>query len=411
MVDGVEEHGPGHDTLIFGRSYEKHNDCMMRIIRGIRRAYALLTVLAATALLAWAACRQEDERGQDRERIDFSLKDFFSSNPALDSAVAVTFSSMTRPERAGQMIVAAAGRLGKPDTAIARMIRQQAIGGVLLLNGSMEGFSEKVQYFDSLSATYGAAPLIFSADAEPSLVNRKIAGSGRVPVTSEISSDSMSARIAKAIARDLIAVGIQHSYAPVVDLSQSNAAITNRSFGHDPDVVASRAIAYIQATQAEGIIATAKHFPGHGLVSGDTHEKLVYIDGPMVEVPGYRPLIDVGVLSIMVGHIAVRNNAFETGGLPASCARVIVRDLLRDSLNFEGLVVTDALNMGAVSALDDAPMHAVEAGCDVILMPPDETAFRDAMVRRMNRDPEFEKQVDRAVQRIIRAKWCLGLYD
>ncbi len=87
-----------------------------------------------------------------------------------------------------------------------------------------------------------------------------------------------------------------------------------------------------------GIIATAKHFPGHGFVVGDTHEKLVFIDGEMKEVPNYQPVIDNGVLSIMVAHIAVKNNEkYNTEGLPSTCSREIVTDLLKNELGFRGI--------------------------------------------------------------------------
>lgn len=384
------------------------SDTAFRIIVLLGR---LCTPAIATLVLVLPlSCREADQSTNNEVVHRFTLRHFFSHDKTLDSLVDVTFDGLTTQQRAGQMIVAAAGRLGKPDGEIAQMIQGSCIGGILLLNGTADGFMHKVRYFDSLCQVSGALPLLYSADAEPSLVNRKIEGSIPVPATSMIGSDSACRQVAATIADDLLKIGIRHNYAPVVDLSQSNTAITNRSFGHNPDTVISRALSFIETMQEHGILATAKHFPGHGLVEGDTHQNLVYIDGPMREVGVYGPLIDGGVLSIMVGHIAVEHNeVYDTQGLPSTCSPAIVSRLLRDSLRFEGLIVTDAMNMGAVVKLESAAIMAIEAGCDIVLMPRDEIALCAAIVERMAGDPAFAKKVEIAVKRILRAKWCLEL--
>ena len=158
-------------------------------------------------------------------------------------------------------------------------------------------------------------------------------------------------------------MGIMHNYTPVVDMSADNEAITNRTFGSDPVQVVSLASAFIHTSQSLGVAATAKHFPGHGLVSGDTHNQLVTIDGEMKEIANYIPLIQQGVLSIMVGHIAIINNEkYQTDGLPSSCSRVIVTGLLKNEMGFNGIVITDAMNMGAVQKIENASLKSVEEG-------------------------------------------------
>jgi len=340
----------------------------------------------------------------------YTLGDFYGSNEALDAAVDQSLSALTPAQKVGQMIVAAAGRLGKPDTTIERLLRNEMLGGVLLLNGSVEGFKAKIANFNGINASAGGLPLIYSADAEPSLINRKIEGTAKVPKTSEIQSPEHSRRVALTISQDLKNIGIQYNYAPVLDLSVSNAAITNRSYGANPDSVIGKAMAFMEASREAGIITTAKHFPGHGLVKGDSHHQLVYIDGNFKEVDVYRPLIERGLLSIMIGHIAVENNGrFDTEGAPASCSKAIVTDLLQNEMGFRGLIVTDAMNMGAVSNLENAALEAVKAGCDIILMPLDEAALIDRVVELYERDPALRAQVDGSARKIIRMKYCLGL--
>ena len=107
-----------------------------------------------------------------------------------------------------------------------------------------------------------------------------------------------------------------------------------------------------------GMSNCGKHFPGHGRVAGDTHKKLVYIDGELTELGLYPPMIEAGVLSIMVGHIAVENNdKYSTDGAPATLSPTIVNDLLRDELGFKGIIITDAMNMGAVAEIPESLRH------------------------------------------------------
>ncbi|NNF83483.1 MAG: glycoside hydrolase family 3 protein, partial [Flavobacteriaceae bacterium] len=158
------------------------------------------------------------------------------------------------------------------------------------------------------------------------------------------------------------------------------------------------------------VIATIKHFPGHGLVSGDTHKNMVFIDGRLKEVINYRPLIEDGVLSVMVAHIIVRNNdQYDTKGLPASCSPKIVTGLLREEYGFNGLIVSDALNMQAALEIGKPGLKASMAGCDVILMPLNEAETINDILVEISRNSNFKEQVYESVKRILRMKICLGI--
>jgi len=167
--------------------------------------------------------------------------------------------------------------------------------------------------------------------------------------------------------------------------------------------------AFVKTSQQQGIAATAKHFPGHGYVKGDTHDALTYIEGEMLEVKNYIPLIDHGVLSIMIAHIAVKNNeSYNTEGLPATCSGMIVTQLLKEDMGFKGIVITDAMNMGAVKNMPDASLLAVKAGCDIILMPDNEYELMEGILDEMVM-PGFREQIYGSVKKVIRLKVCLGL--
>lgn len=340
----------------------------------------------------------------------FSLDDFYSSNQALDQKVEEIFNTLDPKSRIAQMIVVSAGTTGKPTSTVEKLIRKKAIGGVLMLSGDKELIIELVHRFDSLSSQEGVLPLMYSSDAEPSLINRKIKGTQIVPKTIELKTVDICDSVTEIISNELLSMGIKHNYAPVLDLSPNNEAITNRTFGNDSAEVIRLSKAFIRASHRKGIVATAKHFPGHGLVSGDTHNQLVTIDGEMKEVQNYIPLIKNGVISIMVGHIAVMNNdAYATDGLPASCSKKIVTDLLKTELGFKGIVITDAMNMGALRKIENASLKAVEAGCDLILMEPKEIKLQEDVYKKYMENEAFKSQIDQSVRKILRLKACLNI--
>lgn len=227
----------------------------------------------------------------------------------------------------------------------------------------------------------------------------------------DINSEEDARISAEIISAELNAIGINYNFAPVVDLGK-NTTVGYRGFGKNPENIIPFSNAFIEETQNRNIIATAKHFPGHGLVSGDTHKSLQFIDGELKELKYYPPLIENGVLSIMIAHIAVQNNTkFNTKGMPATTSYKIVTELLRDSLGFEGLIVTDAMNMGGVAKVQDASLLAIKAGCDIILMPLDARKSHEKLLSKYESDISMRTRINQSVKRVIRMKVCLGLID
>jgi beta-N-acetylhexosaminidase len=268
-----------------------------------------------------------------------------------------------------------------------------------------------IDSLNSISSLQNQIPLLFSIDAEPSLFNSRLVGTEPVINTIDIKTVEQTEVIARKINHELLEIGFHQNFAPVCDISPENEAIKNRSFGNDQETVVALSKQFIQTTQEQGIIATAKHFPGHGLVEGDTHKGSVYINGALQELAVYPPLIKSGVLSIMMAHITIINNKnYDTNGLPASCSRNIVTDLLKGELGFKGLVITDALNiMKAVTIIENAPLIASKAGNDMLLMPIDETETINTILHEMENDPAYKEQVYQSVKKIIRLKIFAGL--
>lgn len=374
----------------------------------------IITPLFLAGLL-FQGCAQSSESTkqikieQPSTTFQFEISDFLSNNSSLDNEVERIFKELDDTAIVAQLIMPAVGRLGQTKATIDQHINQRLIGGVLMLNGTKDEFKTWIKDFESTNAKKGNLPFLYSADAEPSLVNRKIIGSTVVKKANELLNEEEVMACAKTISNDLNSIGINYNFSPVVDMSP-NTTVGFRSFGAVPANIIPWSNAFIQETQRNNIIATAKHFPGHGLVTGDTHKALQVINGEMKEIINYPTLIANGVLSIMVAHIAVENNAkFNTEGLPSTCSEKIVTNLLKDSLGFKGLIVTDAMNMGGVVNVPLAAYKAINAGCDILLMPLDAKKAHEEILSAYRTDKAFKLRVDESAKKIIRMKLALGL--
>ncbi len=369
----------------------------------------LSTIIALFFVYGCAQSPRDITKIQFNTNIDFKLTDYLSENKSLDKEVDRAFLMMDDTSIVAQLLMPAVGRLGLSKDTILSQINKRLIGGVLMLNGTKEEFTSWINAFEKANKSIGNLPFLYSADAEPSLVNRKIIGSKPVKKANELLTIEEVMNVTDIISGDLNEIGINYNFSPVVDMSP-NKTVGFRSFGAIPENIIPWSNAFIQHTQQHNILATAKHFPGHGLVSGDTHKELQTIDGEMLEIKNYPSLIASGVLSIMIAHIAVMNNKrYNTEGLPSTLSEKIVTQLLRDSLGFKGLIVTDAMNMGGVVSVPMSASKAVKAGCDIILMPVNVVKTHSELLTLYRTDPAFKKRVDESAKRIIRMKIALGL--
>ncbi len=216
------------------------------------------------------------------------------------------------------------------------------------------------------------------------------------------------------------AAGVHWAFAPVADVNNNpgNPIINLRAFGEDAREVANYVAEYVRGVEENGALATAKHFPGHGNVTVDSHLSLTVVPGARAELQRnellpFRAAIAAGVSSIMPGHLAVP--ALEPdSNVPATLSRRILTSLLRDEMEFGGLIITDAMDMGGVTTLfppGEAAVRAVEAGADVILMPPVPDAALINIEEAVRAGRIAVGQIDASVRRILAAKARLGLHD
>lgn len=340
---------------------------------------------------------------------EYLLSDYLKEDRSLDVLTEKIFSSLkTDDEIAAQMVVTFGGKSGKPDADVKKAVKEKKAGGVLLLGGSKEYMASMIEGLKKINDSSRYLPLFFMTDAEPSLLSRKISGLPDFPSASAINKSEINI-ITEKITVLIKNIGFNMNLAPVCDFPDNKEIIGKRSFGSKNRIL-ELSVPFIQKTQKLNIIATAKHFPGHGRVKGDSHKELVYLEKNIdEEILIFKNVIDAGVLSVMVGHIAVKDGKYSTDGIPSTLSRKIVTDLLKVELGFKGLIITDAMNMNAVSKMSKPSLNAVIAGNDLILAPSDEGKLILSVVERMKSDETFKQQIYNSVKKIIRMKICLGL--
>ena len=289
---------------------------------------------------------------------------------------------------------------------------QLGVGGFILFGGPSEHVASLTEDLHSKSRV----PLLIGADLERG-AGQQFAGQTALPPLAAIASleDLQSIRRAASVsAIEARSLGINWIYAPDcdIDVEPSNPIIGTRSFGSDPDRVGEYAAAWIDACQAEGVLACAKHFPGHGRTTVDSHKELPRVEESAetirrTDLVPFRRAIERGVASIMSAHVAFP--AFDPSGAPATLSRRILTDLLRDELAFEGLVVTDALIMEGVlgGGESEAVVRALYAGCDCLLYPSNVVESERAVRKAIDEKRLDAESIQRSLERRRRwARWA-----
>jgi beta-N-acetylhexosaminidase len=335
--------------------------------------------------------------------------------------VAATLKNLSLRDKIAQLIhIRTQGKfLNRQDpefVALAKEVKEAHVGGVVLFAGNVYESAELLNDLQSMSEL----PLIVAADFERG-ASFRIADTTSFPWTMAIGatgSEEFAFQEGEITAKEARAMGVHWIFAPTVDVNSNsdNPVINIRSFGEDPQMVARLGAAFIRGARSQGALTTAKHFPGHGDTATDSHIGLPVISADMdrleaVELTPFRSAISAGVDAIMTAHIAVPRL---TGDplIPATLSSRILGDLLRKSLEFAGLVVTDALEMGAItnrywSGL--VAVKALQAGADALLLPLDVNVAINEVERAVKRGDLAEAQIDDSAEKILMAKSRLGL--
>lgn len=294
-------------------------------------------------------------------------------------------------------------------------LQDLGVGGVILLGGSAAELALRVQQLQE----WAKVPLLVAADIEEG-VGQRFAGATWFPPPMAI-AEIADQDLAKAVnyaqkmgawtAQEALALGLNWVLAPVVDVNNNpqNPVINVRAFGDNPEVVSQLATAFIRGAQSHPVLTTAKHFPGHGDTATDSHLALPVLPHGwkrlhQVELPPFKAAIAASVDGIMSAHLQIP--ALDPN-LPATLSPRILTQTLRQDLGFEGLIVTDALVMGAIAnryGHQEAAVLAVEAGADILLMPVDPPGAIQAVCDAVETGRVSPDQIRASVERIWRAK-------
>lgn len=289
------------------------------------------------------------------------------------------------------------------------------VGGVILLGGSAGELAIRTQQLQN----WAKIPLLIAADIEEG-VGQRFSGTTQFPPPMAIGAIAQknpslaqhyAAQMGAITAQEALAIGINWVLAPVVDVNNNpdNPVINVRAFGETPETVSQLATAFIQGAKAYPVLTTAKHFPGHGDTATDSHLDLPVLPHSAarlaaVELPPFKAAIAAGVDAIMSAHLLISSWDAEQ---PATLSREILTGQLRQQLGFEKLIVTDALVMGAIANHYDAavaPVLAVEAGADILLMPVDPEKAIASVCAAVENGRIPQAQIRASVERIWQAK-------
>ncbi|MCQ2147992.1 MAG: hypothetical protein MJZ16_10810 [Bacteroidales bacterium] len=297
------------------------------------------------------------------------------------------------------------------------ILRTEQLGGIIMMDGTLSDAVERLNQVQSLVSL----PLTVSVDGEFGLGMRikEFRKFPRQAYLSQLPNSKYLYEIGQAVAKEMKSMKININFAPCIDVNVNpdNIVVGTRSFGPDKNLVAEYGSAYAMGMQDGGIIACAKHFPGHGDTSVDSHKGMPVLTFDRsriddLELFPFRRLIRDGVDMVMIGHLCV--TAIDS--LPASVSPKVIQGVLREELGFEGLVVTDALNMRGVLDMYDsssslATLAAYKAGVDILLMPDDIVGAIDAIVSYIGEDPEKISDLNSRVRRLLRVKANAGMLD
>ncbi|HET8810624.1 MAG TPA: glycoside hydrolase family 3 N-terminal domain-containing protein, partial [Flavobacteriaceae bacterium] len=342
-------------------------------------------------------------------------EDFEAQKKWVDSI----YGQMTLKEKVGQlfMVQLFSNAPEKVLDTIPELIEEYHVGGIIFSNGGPVWQAELTNYYQKISKT----PLLIAMDAEWGLAMR-LDSTFAFPwnmTLGAIKNNELVREAGVQIGQHCKRLGVHINFAPVVDINTNpeNPIIGNRSFGEDKENVTQKALAFMEGMHSQGILSSAKHFPGHGDTDQDSHKTLPTIGFSKkrldsVELYPFKKLINNGVSSVMIAHLNVP--ALEPDNIPSSLSKKIVTKLLKKKLDFHGLVFTDALNMRGVADFDEPgeiDLAAFLAGNDILLISESVPKASKKIIEAYKKGIITEKRLAHSVRKILYAKYKVGLDD
>ena len=315
---------------------------------------------------------------------------------------------------------------------VSEAIKKYHLGSIILTVRISDGLLVKDLPYEAAAITNlfqkdSKLPLLVAADFERGLSMRlnETPAFPHAMAFGATFNPEFEQKFAEITAQESRAIGVHWNFYPVADvnINPKNPIINTRSFGEDPQQVAAMVAAYVKGSREYGLLSTAKHFPGHGDTATDSHLGVAMVPGDLarldsVELPPFEKAIEAGVDSVMVAHVTIPALEPDTDKV-ATTSHKIVTDLLKDKFHFQGLIVTDALEMHGLTRLypenganpaGRAAVDAVKAGNDMVLLPSDLDGAFNGLVQAVRSKELSQQQLDASVLKILRAKASLGLH-
>ena len=401
-------------------------------MRQAGRRFSPLLAIIFILFMAYTAQSQSDLSPAKTSEAGKTAPSRKPLSPAAQRWVEHTMDGMSVDEKIGQLLFTTYhGSFTATDSAAYRQIVHDVedlhVGGFInITQGSPLGIVKSQAYPTAVLTNQlqskSKLPLLVGADFERGAAMRLDEGTSFPTAMALAAGGNIrdAYTMGKVTALEARAVGVHWIYAPVADVNNNpgNPIINTRSFGEDPQRVAEYVASFIRGVEENGGLATAKHFPGHGDTAADSHLDLPVIHADKnrlehLELIPFRAAIAAGVSSIMTAHLSIP--ALEAdANTPATLSSNILTGLLRNDLHFQGLVVTDAMDMGGITtrfAPGEAAVRAVVAGADALLMPPVPDAAFEALQTAVASGRISQARLDASVRRILQAKARLGLNE
>ena len=340
-------------------------------------------------------------------------KSFVKGVSLEDSWAQKQLSEMTLEEKIGQffMVPAYSNQGAKHLEEVEDLVKNQKVGGIIFFQGERDNLKSSIDRFQSASKI----PLLVGMDAEWG-IQMRIYGEERFPYAYTIGAANdleLSERIGAMMAQECRELGIHLNFSPVADVNSNpeNPVIGFRSYGENPSSVAAHVKATVKGIEKMGVMASIKHFPGHGNTDKDSHLELPTVSQSLkainsIDFLPFREGVKAGVSSVMIGHLSVP--ALDNSGLPSSLSKRIIQGYLQDSMKFEGLVISDALNMKAVAdkyGKTEVVVKAFEAGCDILLFPESVADAISAISTQIKSGKITQFDLDKRCLKVLKAKY------
>lgn len=350
--------------------------------------------------------------------------------PTQSQTIENRIASMSLEQKVAQMFVMSFFGT-ELNFAVDELLSDWQVGAVVLLPSNLDNPQQITRLTNDIQQTLldnNGFPAFISVDQEGGIIAHLEDGFTTWAVPSLLTATQntdLAYQFGQALADEMLAVGINMNLAPVADLQTNldNPIIGRRSFGNDPYLVAPIIFAVVEGMQANGVLATVKHFPGHGDTVSDSHIELPILpftedDLLQRELIPFQSAIDANVGAVMVAHIYFPQIDSEEN-LPSSFSNTIINGLLRDEMGYEGLVITDALDMDAIDTIyspSNAAIRAIQAGNDLILLgahisPDNQAIAMQAVIDAVRAGEISESRIDESVLRILTAKERMNLFS